>query len=102
MSYSEQLKMLDTLPKDSEDYRNLKQIMMSSKAYKSYHYVNALEKDINGEVNFTIINAQEIDHLIKEKNAENALFEEIKKKNKNDIKKEFNKKINKSCLNGGL
>lgn len=102
MSYIEQLNALDSLEKDSEEYRQLKHIMYSSQAYQDFNYVNALEKDINGSVNFTVINAQEIDHLLKEKQAENALYEELEKKNKEDIKKAYNTKINKRCLEGGL
>ena len=102
MSYIEQLNALDSLEKDSEEYRQLKHIMYFSQAYQDFNYVNALEKDINGSVNFTVINAQEIDHLLKEKQAENALYEELEKKNKEDIKKAYNTKINKRCLEGGL
>ncbi len=102
MSYVEQLNALNKIPKDTEEYRQLKQIIYSSQAYQDFNYVNALEKDINGDVNFTVVNAQEIDHLLKQKKAEIALYEELEKKNNVDIKKHYNKKISKSCLNGGL
>ena len=102
MSYTEQLNALNKMPKDRPEYRQLKQIIYSSQAYQDFNYINALEKDIDGSVNFTVVNAQEIDHLLKEKKAETALYDELEKKNKIDIKKHYNKKISKSCLNGGL
>lgn len=102
MSYAEQQEKLKTLDKNSEEYRELRQVMLSSKIYNDYNYINALEKDIAGEINFSSIDAQNIDHLLTEYKAQKALTDVIRKKGQTDFNQLYDKKINDECLNGGI
>ena len=66
------------------------------------NYVNALEMDLEGELTLGMSNATNVEHLKKEKEAEKALYKEVEADEKKELQKEYEKKIDSTCLNGGV
>ncbi len=102
MPYGKQMAYLRTLDKSSEEYAKAKTIIAGAQESEYLQYLDALEKDAVGEIALATTNASSIDHLKKEKDAENALKQEIRNKQQQEYRKAYSKKIDENCLNGGM
>ncbi len=102
LPYSEQVAQIAQLERGSPEYVKANNILNATQRLEHLNYINALEKDIEGELILGTTNATNVDHLKKEKEAEKALYKELDLEEKKELQKEYEKKIDSMCLNGGV
>lgn len=102
LPYQEQLNRLSAMDPNSAEFAKAQNIISTSKTMSHITYINALEKDLNGNLTIFPTNAGTVDHLQAEYEAKEALREEFRKHQNHEIEKSYNKKIDDMCLNGGL
>ena len=102
LPYAEQLDRLNKMDPNSEEYSKAKNLISSSQVNTHLTYINALEKDLEGNLTLFPSNAASVDHLKSEYDAREALREEFVKHQDNEIEKSYQKKIDNMCLNGGI
>lgn len=102
LPYSQQVETLETLERGSDNYVKATNIINATQTKEHLDYINALEKDLEGELLLTTLNATQVDHLKNEKEAEKALHEEFQKEEEKEFQKEYELKIDSQCLNGGI
>ncbi len=92
--------VLDQLTKDRSLYVKTADAIQSSRVYQARQLIEALKTDSDGHVTLSRQNAGQIDQLMKEAAATEALKKEIELFNKR-INKTQRKKLDDMCLNGG-
>ncbi len=102
LPYSEQVAQITNLERGSAEYVKANNILNATQTLEHLNYINALEKDIEGELILGTTNSTNVDHLKKEKEAEKALYEELALEEEKELQKEYEKKIDQMCLNGGV
>ena len=102
LPYSEQVAQISKLEKGSPEYIKANNILNATLQLEHLNYLDALEKDIEGELVLGTTNSTKVDHLKKEKEAEKALQQEMRIEKEKQLKKEYEKKIDSNCLNGGV
>ena len=102
LPYSEQVAQISKLDRGSPEYIKANNILNATLNHEHLNYIEALEKDIEGELVLGTTNATNVDHLKKEKEAEKALYKEMALEEEKQLKKEYEKKIDSECLNGGV
>lgn len=100
--YSEQIDQLSSMERGSPEYVKAMNILNATQTQNHLNYVNALEMDLEGELTLGMSNATNVEHLKKEKEAEKALYKEVEADEKKELQKEYEKKIDSTCLNGGV
>lgn len=86
----------------SQEYVKTAAQINASELRKDTDYLNAMENDIEGITTLSTINANEIEDLKKQKEAENALLDEAITFQNAERRKRESKKIDELCLNGGI
>lgn len=89
---SEKLALIDKIEKNIKGH---------PREYSIQTTINALKKDANGKTYITPVNAANVDQLLAEAAAADALIEEQEKFAAEEKKKQ-DKRIDKKCLNGGV
>lgn len=92
--------VLDQLTKDRSLYVKTADAIQSSRVYQARQLIDALKTDSDGHVTLSRQNAGQIDQLMKEATATEALKKEIESFNKR-MNKTQRKKLDDMCLNGG-
>ncbi len=102
LPHAQQMEKLKTIERGSDTYVKASNIINATQTQEHLNYIDALEKDLNGELLLSTFNATQVDHLKNEKEAEKALYEEIAKEEEKTFQNEFDLKIDSQCLNGGI
>lgn len=102
LSHAEQLNTLSNFEKGSQEYMDALTLLNASQTSEDVAYIEALSKDEDGETYVFPTNAKDIDQLINAKRASQALVKEVRKNQQQELKKNYNKKIDSMCLNGGV
>lgn len=102
LSHADQVTALQSLEQGSPEYMEAVTILNASQTNEDVAYIKALTKDAGGETYVFPTNAKDIDQLINAKRAEQALIDEVRKNQKEKLQKNYGKKIDSMCLNGGV
>lgn len=102
LSHTDQIMALQSFEKGSPEYMEAISILNASQTNEDIAYIKALTKDISGETYVFPTNAKDIDQLINSKHAEQALVDEVRKNQRETLKKNYERKIDPMCLNGGV
>lgn len=101
LTLQDKLKALDEIDRNSEDYATAITLLNSDQKVQDEIFLDAMEKDINGEAMLTQVNAKDAEQLVKAARAQGALVRTIQEEQRKYLEKERAKKLNADCFFDG-